>query len=242
MSLDLTFLFSHFSKLPNTYLGFKKLIKSNFKFIFDTKYIFEKITQEKDIPSFRFIGSTLNNLYPVLKDIYGSNVLIDENNYKTNKNFLDENPHYHNAGYDALITGKIFLFLKSQFNKDIFEFYANKIYLLYSHYKCFDIDNNSENEELLYNNSSIFCLKPFKRNADKVNICNLIGEDIYNKCIKKEYTDRDFNIIIVICSKDYENEFVEKIKLLENLINFHSFEEFKKMIKAHLLKPINNII
>ncbi|KAI9295433.1 CAF1-domain-containing protein [Neoconidiobolus thromboides FSU 785] len=122
--LDLCFIYQHFiGELPTTLIEFKKAILNCFPSIFDTKYLFHNIPELKE---HSFGASNLAalmlkfeehpfNFYNIKIDIatLNKNQLINENQveYESNKIDNQELINYHNAGYDALITGKLLIYM-----------------------------------------------------------------------------------------------------------------------------------
>lgn len=101
-----------FGPLPENYKEFKGLINSLFPLLIDTKYISQSPALKNYIPS-----SVLSHLFDRLdKEPFAMPevVPIKERSY--------ENAAYHEAGYDAFITGMSFIAMANYLGEDFFFF------------------------------------------------------------------------------------------------------------------------
>lgn len=140
---DLMFIYSHLcDELPKKWSDFKKEIAMYFPKIYDTMLIFSDDKVKKLLPEKQ--SSALEAIYLFLsKSAEMSGVTI--NTEPGNKYSKDD--HYHEAGYDAYITGYCFAKMMGYLNKEEFESYMNQ---LYAHRSPFNM--NLSTNEILHDN------------------------------------------------------------------------------------------
>ncbi|PVU87662.1 hypothetical protein BB559_004439 [Furculomyces boomerangus] len=119
--LDLVFIYSHFfGKLPNTLSEFKMLIHAIFPRIYDTKHIFEQSPELK----LSYPSSTLKAISETVTIFYNLEIGSMFSKYITSS--------LHEAGYDAYLTGLVYL--KANIDSDLASrlVFLNKIYVFKS--------------------------------------------------------------------------------------------------------------
>ena len=113
--LDLVFCYQAFeNELPDSLVEFKENLKRLFPGgVFDTRLI----AIESNLS---MAGSAA---LETLVDMFGSPDVEVANSGKYNTSMMDEtsvvSPTFHEAGYDALLTGKVFMGLRSKLNNDV---------------------------------------------------------------------------------------------------------------------------
>ncbi len=106
---DILFLYSHFIEfLPYKYEEFKKTFHKSFPEIYDTKFIFENTRFRQKAQK----STSLDALTPLCrneedKDFYHLNITLEEG-FKAYEFGNTENARYHEAGYDAFLTGYVY--------------------------------------------------------------------------------------------------------------------------------------
>ena len=150
LSIDILFCFSHFGEsLPDSYEQFKRLIDASFSGIYDTKYLYNSLSSKEETKydsSLEVIYEKLSNKF---KDSININIPTGFINYFEKINNKTE-MEYHQADFDAFITGVAFCYLVTNYlenNKDkdkLLEFYNFKVFFMKTFYKCFDLKNAEE--------------------------------------------------------------------------------------------------
>ena len=215
MSLDLLFIISKFGeKLPDEYISFKQLIKTNLECIYDTKYLFEEYKNSvynSNNCIIKEIKSVLNNMYPYLKSSFGELIKIK---IKLKEDIFKEE-NYHSAGYDSYITGLCFLYLKyAMRNNNFLEENKNKIFLMNSLYKSMDI-NKDEDEyiaEVSDPDEDIFVIKGVRRVTD-INFEKIFGKVLWGEIVVKlineeKNNDNKAKFKVIANSKIYKDKFL----------------------------------
>lgn len=233
ISLDILFLLSHFGpQLPTSYLSFKNLISQNFQCLFDTKIIYEDYQKISDIKLVADTHSVLDQMYPLLRSLHEKEVKITLQ-IKNGKKIS-----YHNAGYDAYITGAVFLYLKNVYGDKIEQNFKNKIFIMKAVYKNFNIDNKSAEEEKLIEGSYIYSLRAnHSKKTSDIDIMQILGEDIYSKLTHKMFVADNYNALIVMIV--FDNNILTK-ENFESILNKHkkiftwySIEEFRRITRKN---------
>jgi len=159
---DLLFLYSHFlEQLPYSFDEFKKNLTKSFPEIYDTKFIFENSKfKEKVIKS-----TSLDALTPLCrneqdKDFFDVNITLEPefNAYEFGNT---ENARYHEAGYDAFLTGYVYAKTFFALEKEDQLRVKNSVNALRSLYYL-----KLDGEDLLYKQSSMILIQ--QENKEKV--------------------------------------------------------------------------
>ena len=241
-SLDITYIISHFGEtLPNEYNKFKLLIQNYFESIYDTKFIYESLNLSENN------DSSLNIVYNFLKNKFNNNnnnqfqIIVDSNGFI---NYLDEklDKKYHQADYDAFITGSAFIYMLNIIGEKNIEQFKFKIKFMKTFYKCFDFKNEEEFEA---KDTIPFFLKA-KVSGYNFNLNNLVNEQAYLNLIKKYYFYDNNNTYIIMVDKKnilYEN-LINELKLngekFFTLLNAKEYKDF--IIEEEKKRKKNNFI
>ena len=226
MSLDLMFIISKLGDgLPIEYSSFKNLVKTKLNCIYDTKYLFEVFKNSdlnKNNLAIKDIKSVLDKMYPYLKLNFEEFIKIK---IKPNDDLFKDGL-YHNAGYDAFVTGACFLYMKRAMkNSNFLEKNKNNIYLMNSLYKSINLDNEEEYIVKVNNYSeNIFVFRGIKKISD-IDFENIFGKKIWNECvIKIKYCEKN-NISIVFTN--FENKNSNENKIVFKTIAFSKINKNK---------------
>lgn len=144
-NLDVLFIISHFGDpLPASLKEYKELLKKYFSNVYDTKYLFENLSQEyKDMQLSKDMSPNLENIYTQLKSMSSNlNVSIEIHKDMSSSYNLESNS-YHEASFDAYVTGCAFVWM-TQLSDDKIDNLSNRIYLMKSIYSCINV-NADEN-------------------------------------------------------------------------------------------------
>ena len=157
--IDLLYCTTHFmDELPYEYETFKKKLCNDYGAIYDTKYLYF-YTDETKVPSSSDTKLHLEDIYKFLRSKYQDKVQIsipnDDNesfvNYLGNNNNLSEK--FHQADFDAFVTGCTFLYLREEYGSEKIEknvFHFNLIASIYKGMNMLDEDKlKYENVRLL---------------------------------------------------------------------------------------------
>lgn len=194
-TLDILFTISHFGDpLPPSLKEFKDLLKNYFSGVFDTKLIFENFYEMyKEELGLDFKNSHLETVYTGLKNKFGTEnkILLHDNM----KNIYGEGSAvYHEAAFDAYITGSAFVWMQEVMGDKIFNF-QNKIYVMYSIYSCFNLDSD---ETYLVPGTMPYCLRAIKNLGD-VDLKSLLDEKYFER-IKKCFTVEGQTCLLILVS------------------------------------------
>ncbi len=83
--------------------------------------------------------SHLESVYTNLKNVYKEKIPINICDGITNYN--DNTNAYHEAGFDAFVTGCSYIWMKEELADKTYH-HVNKIYLMRSIYSCFNLDGD----------------------------------------------------------------------------------------------------
>lgn len=137
---DLLFIQGHFDYLEHDYRQFKARLHSLLPSIYDTKYIAYNTSISKLFTEGTSLGTVhrylhedkeltqqISLIYPPGFDVYTVEDPLNLNN----------SPKYHEAGFDALVTGYVFLKMRSAISLEEFEATKNKLNTMFS---LFDVN------------------------------------------------------------------------------------------------------
>ena len=235
LSIDILFCFSHFGEtLPDNYEQFKKLVNSSFNGVYDTKYLYNSLSSKEDTK----FDSSLEVIYEKLSDKFKDSINITIPNGFTNylEKMKNKNEmEYHQADFDAFITGIAFSYLVTNYidnNKDkdkLLEFYNYKIFFMKTFYKCFDLKNV---EEFIQPKTIPYCLRSLTKTCD-FDLEKIINDSKLFSIIKEKIYIENTNAMLILI--DLNGNFPElEAKLMENHQKYfyvYGLEEFKKIIK-----------
>ena len=242
LSIDILFCFSHFGEsLPDSYDIFKKLVTNSFAGLYDTKYLYNNLSPKDETKS----DLPLEGIYEKLTTKFQGtvNVSIPEGftNYlsKMDKKETD----YHQADFDAFITGLSFCYLYENYignNKEkdkLMEFHNYKVHFMKTFYKNFDFKNY---EEFLAPNTIPYCLRSMTKTCD-FNLEQIVGDEKLYALIKEKIYIENSNAMLILI--DTRGDFQElEAKLMDNNQKYFSvmqLEDFKKILKEEELQRNN---
>ena len=237
LSIDILFCFSHFGEaLPDNYENFKKLVNTSFNGLYDTKYLYNSLSSKEDTK----YDSSLEVIYEKLSEKFKDSVNISIPTGFTNylekmKNNNKSEMEYHQADFDAFITGLAFCYLVNNYidnNKDkdkLLEFYNYKIFFMKTFYKCFDLKNA---EEFIESKTIPYCLRSLTKTCD-FDLEKIINDKELYSLIKEKTFIENTNAMLILIDLDGNFPALEA-KLMEynqKLFFVYSLEEFKKILK-----------
>ena len=168
------------------------------------------------------------------KDSININIPQGFTNYIEKMNNKSE-MEYHQADFDAFITGLAFCYLVTNYienskEKDkLLEFYNYKIFFMKTFYKCFDLKNV---EEFIVSKTIPYCLRSLTKSCD-FNLEKIINDSKLFALIKEKVYIENTNAMLILV--DLNGNFPElETKLMENNQKYfyvYGLEEFKKIIK-----------
>ncbi|KAM3128234.1 hypothetical protein pb186bvf_019653 [Paramecium bursaria] len=151
---DIMFMYSHFIGCPPiTYEQFKEEIHQRIPRIIDTKYVYQFSPSIKNIREMNDVNSSVENIYNILKS---------QNNSIDVQNNIDQH-QYHDAGFDAYVTGYNYLNIVQNLSKEELSKQLNKLYLFKSNY-CI----NLEGQDIKLNNIQFLVIKNIEQQNNKI--------------------------------------------------------------------------
>ena len=237
LSIDILFCFSHFGEaLPDNYENFKKLVNTSFNGLYDTKYLYNSLSSKEDTK----YDSSLEVIYEKLSEKFKDSVNISipagfTNYLEKMKNNNKSEMEYHQADFDAFITGLAFCYLVNNYienNKDkdkLLEFYNYKIFFMKTFYKCFDLKNA---EEFIEAKTIPYCLRSLTKTCD-FDLEKIINDKELYSLIKEKTFIENTNAMLILIDLNGNFPALES-KLMEYNQKFffvYSLEEFKKILK-----------
>ena len=246
--IDLLFIMSHFmDDIPKNFHTFKLKLKNEFGGgIYDTKYLFssnKKNINELNIKDYVNLECLYTNLYEKNEKLEKNQKIIVEIP-KNEKfiNYFDENEKnkekkFHQADYDSLTTGCVYLYLKNILGEKSIKDGENKLNCYYGLYQCFDLNNLNE-EEKYYDNSSDAYILLFN---EKLYENNEIRMKINEEVIESKYINSKINAkeiggaYIILINSNNKNNFIEVCSKYKNYINIMTIEEYKESLKNKII-------
>ncbi len=251
-AIDIMFIVSHFmEEIPQGYELFKKRLLNEFGGIYDTKYLFYNYKKENEI-SFH-----LEKLFTDFHNIYKDKIEITipenftnflkenkENNNKeinnndNNKNNDIENYEnkFHQADYDAFVTGCSFIYMYNEYGENYIKNNINKLNFVACIYKGFNLNGEDE----LKNDANLCYIVTSIKEKNNFNL--IYGLDC--ESIKKIYNYDKFNCVIVLVQKKgNECEFLKLMEKYKDCFNVSLLEDFKREKEENekLNEKMNNI-
>ena len=235
LSLDILYCFSHFGEtLPDSYDKFKELVNSSFDGVYDTKYLYSCLSSKEDTKYDSNLDATYEKLSNKFKDTVNVSIPAGFINYiekMKNKSEME----YHQADFDAFITGHAFCYLftnyfeNSKEKEKLLEFYNYKVYFMKTFYKCFDFKNV---EEFIQPKTIPYCLRSLTKTCD-FDLEKIINDSKLFALIKEKIYIENTNAMLILI--DLNGNFPDlETKLMENNQKYfyvYGLEEFKKIIK-----------
>ena len=243
LSIDILFCYSHLGEtLPDDYLDFKNMAKTSFKGLYDTKVLYNNLAPKEDTK----YDSSLDAIYEKLFEKYqnsinvtipeGFNDYINSEKKRLNEKEQNSNLYFHQADFDAFITGLVFCFLINNFidqknlDNDL-QKYNWKIFFMKSFYKCFDLEKN---EEFIVPNTIPYILKSNDKNTE-INLEKVIDDNSLYSLIKEKWyiegISMDAMLILVDPNEGDLKELEKKLMENQNLFSVFSLDAFKQMLK-----------
>ena len=234
LSLDILFCFTHFGEsLPENYESFKTLVTLSFNGLYDTKYLYNNLSPKEEIKT----DLPLEGIYEKLSTKFKGSVNVSIPNGFTDylaKMDKKEN-EYHQADFDAFITGLSFCYLYENYinnnneKEKMMEYYNYKVYFMKTFYKSFDFKNY---EEFLVPKTIPYCLRSMTKTCD-FDLEKIIGDEKLYSLIKEKIYIENTNAMLILI--DTCGDFQElEAKLMDNNQKYFSvmqLEDFKKFLR-----------
>jgi len=214
-------------------------VNSSFSGLYDTKYLYNSLSSKDDTKYDSSLEIIYEKLSSKFKDSVNINIAKGFNNYlekMKNKSDMD----YHQADFDAFITGLAFCYLVNNYinnNKDrdkLLEYYNYKIFFMKTFYKCFDLKNG---EEFIEPKTIPYCLRSLTKTCD-FDLEKIINDKNLYALIKEKAFIENTNAMLILI--DYDGNFPAlEAKLMENNQKYfyvYSLEEFKKILREEELQ------
>ena len=234
LSIDILFCFSHFGEcLPENYDTFKKLITSSFNGVYDTKFLYNYLSPKDETRS----DLPLEGIYEKLSTKFKGtiNVTIPEGFTNYLSKMEKKETDYHQADFDAFITGLSFCYLYENYignNKEkekLMEYYNYKVHFMKTFYKSFDFKNC---EEFLVPNTIPYCLKSMTKSCN-FDLEKIIGDEKLYALIKEKLYIENTNAMLILIDATGDYQELEG-KLMDNNQKYFSvmlLDDFKKLLK-----------
>ena len=157
-------------------------------------------------------------------------------------NYFDENEKnkekkFHQADYDSLTTGCVYLYLKNILGEKSIKDGKNKLNCYHGLYQCFDLNNLNE-EEKYYDNSSDAYILLFN---EKLYENNEIRMKINEEVIESKYINYKINAkeiggaYIIFINSQNKNNFFEVCSKYMNYINIKNIVEYRESLKNKII-------
>jgi hypothetical protein len=234
LSLDILFCFTHFGEsLPENYESFKTLVTLSFNGLYDTKYLYNNLSPKEEIKT----DLPLEGIYEKLSTKFKGSVNVCIPNGFTDYLAKMDNKEneYHQADFDAFITGLSFCYLYENYinnnneKEKMMEYYNYKVYFMKTFYKSFDFKNY---EEFLVPKTIPYCLRSMTKTCD-FDLEKIIGDEKLYSLIKEKIYIENTNAMLILI--DTCGDFQElEAKLMDNNQKYFSvmqLEDFKKFLR-----------
>ena len=234
LSLDILYCFSHFGEtLPESYESFKKLVTSSFNGVYDTKYLYNNLSPKEDTKTDFPLEGIFEKLSTKFKDSVNVSIPDGFINYLSKINIKET--EYHQADFDAFITGLSFCYLYENYignNKEkekLMEHYNYKVHFMKTFYKSFDFKNY---EEFSVPKTIPYCLRSMTKTCD-FDLEKIIGDEKLYSLIKEKLYIENSNAMLILIDTSGDYQDLEN-KLMDNnqkYFNVMQLEDFKKLLK-----------
>ena len=234
LSLDILYCFTHFGEnLPENYDSFKQLVLSSFNGVYDTKYMYNNLSTKEETRS----DLPLEGIYEKLSTKFKNSLDV-----KIPNGFIDylskmdkKENEYHQADFDAFITGLSFCYLYENYiannteKEKMMQFYNYKVHFMKTFYKSFDFKNN---EEFLVPKTIPYCLRSMNKTCD-FDLEKIIDDEKLYSLIKEKLYIENTNAMLILIDTTGDFQALEAKLMENNQKYFHvmQLDEFKKIIK-----------
>lgn len=219
---------------------------SNFDFDFGDKIEKENENKNKNIKNYqnKKVNKKNFHLEDLFKYLYEKNknnpeekkVYIEiEKNEKFKKYFNFESPEcinsYHNADYDALVTGCSFAYLKEMLGEEYIKEHNYKINFIFGLYSCIDLNNEQIDEKYL-NNCNDAVLLYFDKNPLDYETMRKMDCLINGKLVESTLEGKEkYNFIVCFIKSENKNEFLKECSNFKDYFSVSTVHEFKQIIE-----------
>ena len=229
--VDILFIYNNFIEtIPKDFKIFLMKLLNNFNEIYDTKFLCcyynKNNINEND---FHLEGLYLK-LFQEFKDKI--NIKIHEKFFNY---FESENKKFHQADYDALVTGCAFIYMNEKYGKDFVFNNKNKLNLIKSIFVCMNL-NDYKYDELKDNANNVLVINNINNNNPEIT--SKITEFEKEPFITKKYYLSKENISIYLIKTKSIDSIIQTYKT-KNL-PILTLKEYKSTIINNNNKNINN--
>ena len=231
--VDILFIYNNFIEtIPKDFNIFLMKLLNNFNEIYDTKFLCcyynKNNINENDFH--------LEGLYLKLFEEFKNkiNIKIHEKFF----NYFDnENKKFHQADYDALVTGCAFVYMNEKYGKDFVKNNKNKLNLIKSIFVCMNL-NDCKYDELKDDANNVLVIN----NINNPEIASKIPEFEKEQFITKKYYLSKENLSIYLIKTKSPQELPSILQLYKSkALPISTLKEYKSTIINNNNKNINNI-
>jgi poly(A)-specific ribonuclease len=231
--VDILFIYNNFIEtIPKDFKIFLMKLLNNFNEIYDTKFLCcyynKNNINENDFH--------LEGLYLKLFEEFKNkiNIKIHEKFF----NYFDnENKKFHQADYDALVTGCAFVYMNEKYGKDFVKNNKNKLNLIKSIFVCMNL-NDCKYDELKDDANNVLVIN----NINNPEIASKIPEFEKEQFITKKYYLSKENLSIYLIKTKSPQELPSILQLYKSkALPISTLKEYKSTIINNNNKNINNI-
>ena len=231
--VDILFIYNNFIEtIPKDFNIFLMKLLNNFNEIYDTKFLC-CYYNKNDINENDF---HLEGLYLKLFEEFKNkiNIKIHEKFF----NYFDnENKKFHQADYDALVTGCAFIYMNEKYGKDFVKNNKNKLNLIKSIFVCMNL-NDCKYDELKDDANNVLVIN----NINNPEIASKIPEFEKEQFITKKYYLSKENLSIYLIKTKSPQELPSILQLYKSkALPISTLKEYKSTIFNNNNKNINNI-
>lgn len=227
--IDFLYCTTHFmDELPNKYETFKTRICNYYGGIYDTKYLY--LYSNKENANINDTSFHLEDLYKSLHEKYKDKITISIPEKEQFINYLDskekEKEKFHQADYDAFVTGCAFIYMKEEYGEENIKKNVFKFNLIGSIYKGM---NMMGQEELKGDNVTAYYIKG--KNTNSFDIGKVFDEKTIQHIKKSYYLDKQNCGIILVDNKDDFEKEIEKCTQMIDVMNLDQYKRITKILK-----------
>ena len=238
--VDILFIYNNFIEtIPKDFNVFLMKLLNNFNEIYDTKFLCYYFNKNNNINESDF---HLEGLYLKLFEEFKDKIKIKIHEKFFNyfdENKFNENQKFHQADYDALVTGCSFIYMIEKFGKDFVFNNKNKLNLIKSIFVCMNL-NNFKYEELKDNANNVLVINNNNNNNNNNEIINEFEKEDF--IIKKYFLVKENINIYLIKTKNSQELNNILLKYKAKNINILTLKEYKSIINLNNNNNNNNNI